>query len=244
MKKILLSVFLTLFVSYTAHGEGIAPSLLDRWGFGVEERTANVPEGTQPVTSMIIDNLDTPIIIHDVVLHETLLNLDFNNGPVPLMHNPIYTLNLALLETTPREFCKLYRERCDSNCRLGMGCSAALSKLVDNNNRFLARIKAGRTTANARCNWDEPVQYFTVLVADMRGSTQREDLLNKWTSDMTRSIMGWEIALRSLYAANDECRILGIDSNECYHIVRDLCDKQNQAADLYQRLYQRATRQN
>lgn len=231
MKKILLSVFLTLFVSYTAHGASI------------QELTANVPEGTQPVTSLMIDNLDTPIIIHGAVLSETLKQIGFDEGLGSTVI-PIYNMNRELYETTPRRFCKQYRESCDRECRIGMGCSTALSVLVDNNNRFLARIQAGLTTAAARCNWDEPAQEFTVLVADMQGSAQREVLLNKWIRDRTRSIMGWVIARINLHAADRECQILGIDSNECYNIVRDLCNKQNLSANLYQNLYQRATQQN
>lgn len=231
MKKILLSVFLTLFVSYTAHGASI------------KELTANVPEGRQPVTSLMIDNLDTPIIIHGAVLYKTLRDIGFDGGLVS-MGIPIYEMNLELYETTPRRFCKQYRESCDRECRIGMGCSEALRILVQNNNRFLERIQAGVTTATARCNWDEPAQDFTVLVADMKASTQREDLLNDLIIDRLKLIMNWRIAQTNLYVANNACLLLYFDPNECYNIVRDLCDKQNQAANLYQSLYQRATQQN
>ena len=267
MKKILLSVFLTLFVSYTAHGEigvplwletlrehsanvsegrqgaSTAPSLLDLWGFDVEERTANVSEGPQPVTSQMIDNLDTPIIIPEAVLFKTLQQLNFDNEP-RIMDIPIYALNLTLRKTTPREFCKQYRESCDRECRIGMGCSAALRQLVDNNNHFLKRIQAGVTTATARCNWDEPAQDFTILVADMGGYGQRKDLISKWIIGRNKGTGGWIIARINLHAANRECVNLGINSNECYNLVRGLCDNQNQAATLYQRLYQRFTHLN
>ena len=168
MKKILLSVFLTLFVSYTAHGE----SSIHSWPL---EQRANVPEGPQPVTSMIIDNLDTPIIIPEAVRHSTLRQMILGGRPggismdVPI-NAPIYEMNLTLSETTPRRFCEQYRATCDRQCRIGIGCSEALMMLVDNNNHFLERIKAGVTTATARCNWDEPAQEFTVLVTDMQGS--------------------------------------------------------------------------